>query len=136
MKSAREDDPAPVSIETEPGDVIVFDEHLMHGSVGGAHRRQWRVDFTADQQDDREELLLLTSFAHIFDVGWDGGYDVDRYPSYGDAWQKAHPQWARRLRDLGVIELARGHEAAMRSRECVEHLPALIEFVALALRVS
>ena len=115
----------------------MFDEHLTHGSVGGTYRRQWRVDFIADPLNDREEQLLLTTFVYIFDVGWDCGYDVDRYPSYGDAWQNAHPQWARRLRNLGVIELAcetrSGHA---QPRECVEHLPALIEFVALALRVS
>jgi hypothetical protein len=32
-------------IETEPGDLIVIDEHLFHASSGGAVRRQWRVDY-------------------------------------------------------------------------------------------
>lgn len=107
---------AAFAVETEPGDVIAFDEHLAHGSVGGDQRRQWRVDFIADPENPREEALLRLSFAHIFDVSWDGGYDVDRYPSYGDSWQAAHRVWAKRLRDLGVIELAREQEAVMRER--------------------
>ena len=31
-----------VVVETAPGDLVAFDEHLVHGSVGGAIRRQWR----------------------------------------------------------------------------------------------
>jgi hypothetical protein len=105
-----------VALETEPGDVIAFDEHLRHGSAGGEHRHQWRVDFIADPVDDRERELVRASFAHIFDVDWDGGYDADRAPSYGVYWQHTHPAWAARLQELGVIEMAQAHEAAMRAR--------------------
>jgi Phytanoyl-CoA dioxygenase (PhyH) len=43
------------AIGTEPGDVIAFDEHLVHGSKGGRARRQWRADFLADPQNAEEE---------------------------------------------------------------------------------
>ena len=103
-----------ITIETEPGDVIIFDEHTTHGSVGGTYRRQWRSDFIADPESDDEVALLRRSFEHIFAVDWDGGYDADRYPSYGDFWKATHRQWAKRLRDLGVIDLAERQEAVMR----------------------
>ena len=106
----------PVALETQPGDIVAFDEHLTHGSVGGGDRRQWRVDFIADPCNDREEELVRRSFAQVFDIGWDGGYDALRYPSYGEFWQQAHPEWARRLDRLGVIELARAQEAVMLHR--------------------
>jgi Phytanoyl-CoA dioxygenase (PhyH) len=104
-----------LALETMPGDLIAFDEHLTHGSVGGAVRRQWRVDFIADPMDAFEEELLRATFERIFDVSWDGGDDVDRYPSYGGYWQSRDRSWTPRLRELGVYELAARHAAAVRA---------------------
>lgn len=106
-----------VALATVPGDVIVFDEHLTHGSVGGAIRRQWRVDFLADPVDSAEEALVRATFARLLDPGWDGGDDVDRYPSYGPYWQTLDRPWTARLRDLGVYTLAAHHAAAMTARD-------------------
>lgn len=103
------------AIETEPGDVIVFDEHLTHGSVGGHARRQWRVDFVADPVDDDEEARVRAYLARIYQVGWDGGYDVDRYPSYGPHWRRASRPWTERLRELGAYELADAQEDVVRA---------------------
>jgi len=36
-------DATSATVDTEPGDIIAFDEHLLHGSTGGVERRQWRV---------------------------------------------------------------------------------------------
>jgi hypothetical protein len=108
--------PEPATLETQPGDIVVFDEHLVHGSRGGQLRRQWRVDFIADPRTARETELVQRSFAHIFDVKWDGRYDVDRYPSFGDWWQGCHPEWSARLDDLGILAMAREWEAAVRER--------------------
>jgi hypothetical protein len=105
-----------LALATMPGDIIVFDEHLTHGSVGGAVRRQWRVDFVADPVDGTEEAQVRASFARLFDPDWDGGDDVDRYPSYGSYWQTLDRPWTARLRVLGVYELAARHAAAVRSR--------------------
>src|SRR5690349_16855164 len=30
-----------IALETQPGDIVVFDEHVIHGSRGGDVRRQW-----------------------------------------------------------------------------------------------
>jgi hypothetical protein len=107
---------AAVALATTPGDIVVFDEHLMHGSVGGAVRRQWRVDFIADPANSAEEALVRTTFERLFDPTWDGGDDVDRYPSYGRYWQGLDRPWTQRLRALGVYELAARHASAVRAR--------------------
>jgi hypothetical protein len=106
----------PVTVATIPGDVIVFDEHLTHGSVGGTLRRQWRVDFIADALTRAEEALVYASYARLFDPDWDAGDDVDRYPSYGPYWQTLDRPWTTRLAALGVYELAARHAAAVRAR--------------------
>ena len=106
-----------VALATSPGDVIVFDEHLTHGSVGGVVRRQWRVDFIAEPRNGAEEALVYASYARLFDLEWDAGDDVDRYPSYGPYWQTLDRPWTTQLEAMGVYELAARHAAAVRARE-------------------
>jgi hypothetical protein len=98
------------AVETEPGDVIALDEHLLHGSAGGVDRRQWRVDFVADPVDAAETARVRECFSLTFPADWDGGYDVDRYPSYGAHWRSANRPWVERLGELGVYELAEAQE--------------------------
>ncbi len=109
--------PDPMALATSPGDVIVFDEHLTHGSAGGAVRRQWRVDFIAEPRNGTEEALVYASYARLFDLDWDAGDDVDRYPSYGPYWQTLDRPWTTQLGAMGVYELAARHAAAVRARE-------------------
>jgi Phytanoyl-CoA dioxygenase (PhyH) len=100
---------APVGkvLETTPGDVIVFDEHLIHGSVGGSLRRQWRVDFVIDPRDEHEHAVAAAWFDQsIPDERHDPGYDAERYPSYGPHWQALDRTWTDRLRELGVYQRA------------------------------
>ncbi len=98
-------------IETEPGDVIVFDEHIIHGSTGGGERCQWRVDFVIDPLGPDEEELVKANFEQIFlDVRREGGYDARRYPSYGPYWQSLERPWSNRLRDLGIYQCAAAAE--------------------------
>jgi len=104
-------------LATTPGDVIVFDEHLTHGSVGGTVRRQWRVDFTVEPRNEAEEALVYAGYAKLFDLDWDAGDDVDRYPSYGPYWQTLDRPWTAPLRAMGVYELAARHAAAVRARK-------------------
>lgn len=109
--------PDAVALATSPGDVIVFDEHLTHGSVGGVVRRQWRVDFTVQPRNGDEEALVYASYARLFDLEWDAGDDVDRYPSYGPYWQTLDRPWTTPLGAMGVYELAARHAAAVRARD-------------------
>jgi hypothetical protein len=103
-----------VVVETRPVDLVAFDEHLVHGSVGGAVRRQWRIDFIVDPVDDTEAAYVRATFARIFDPTWDGGDDPDAYPSYGAHWQSLDRPWHQPLRRLGVYDLAERHREAMR----------------------
>jgi len=98
-------------IETEPGDVIVFDEHIIHGSTGGGERCQWRVDFVIDPLGPDEEELVKTNFEQVFpNAEHEPGYDARRYPSYGSYWQSLERPWSKRLRDLGVYQRAAAAE--------------------------
>jgi hypothetical protein len=102
-------------VATKPGDVIVFDEHLEHGSLGGGVRRQWRVDYVADPATEEEFSQVRSYFARIYEVGWDGGYDVDRYPNYDAHWHMNSPYRAR-LEELGALDRAHAHEDFVRRR--------------------
>ncbi|MEP7124118.1 MAG: phytanoyl-CoA dioxygenase family protein [Byssovorax sp.] len=103
-------------VATEPGDVIVFDEHLFHASAGGEIRRQWRADYVVDPADAAAEDHTEAYFAAIYPPDWDGNHDVDRFPSYGPDWRRSRRASAARLGELGVYELAARQEAFTRSR--------------------
>jgi hypothetical protein len=93
------------ALETEPGDVIIFDEHLIHGSARGRLRRQWRVDFVIDPGNERELAAVDVWFAQsIPDERLETAYDAERYPSYGPHWQALDRPWTSRLRELGVYD--------------------------------
>jgi hypothetical protein len=113
--TAAEALPAHVVV-TEPGDLILLDEHLFHASFGGGTRRQWRVDFVKAPVGAEAEELTKSYFAGIYPPDWDGGYDVDRYPSYGPDWRGSSRPAVAQLDALGVYELAVAQEAFTRSR--------------------
>jgi len=101
-------------LPTVPGDMIVFDEHLFHSSHGGTTRRQWRIDYLRDPVDTASRKSTLAYFSGIYSPTWSGGYDVDRYPSYGPAWRASSRPAVERLEALGVYELAAKHETFAR----------------------
>ncbi len=103
-------------VVTEPGDLILLDEHVLHASFGGGTRRQWRVDFVNAPVGAEAEDLTKSYFAGIYPPDWDGGYDVDRYPSYGPDWRDSSRPAVAQLDALGVYELAAAQEAFTRSR--------------------
>jgi len=53
-------------------------------------------------------------FRSIFVPGWDGGYDVDLYPTYGPFWRASGRPWLKRLDHLGAHDAAAAEEAAAR----------------------
>jgi hypothetical protein len=92
------------ALATAPGDVIIFDEHLIHGSSGGGERRQWRVDFLIDPLDrDEHSAAAAWLDQSIPDERHDPAY-TEHYPSYGPYWQARNESWSRRLRELGVFD--------------------------------
>jgi hypothetical protein len=103
-----------IAVLTRPGDAILFDEGLYHSSAGGGLRRQWRVDFAPDRRET--DGLLREWYARQFSVGWDAGYDVARYPSYGAHWRTLDARWNERLEALGAYAAAEAEEAAVLAR--------------------
>jgi hypothetical protein len=103
-------------IETTSGDLIVMDEHLFHSSSGGEIRRQWRADFLRVPTNADELKNARAYFERIYPADWDGGYDVDRYPSYGSDWRNSGRPCVAELEKLGVYDLAAKQEAFTRSR--------------------
>lgn len=106
-----------VALATQPGDVIVMDEHLFHASSGGDLRRQWRSDFIAAPVTRDEEAAARSYFKSMHAPDWDGGYDVDRYPSYGEFWRAGASQdWVVGLERIGALAAAQAEEDAARVR--------------------
>ncbi len=107
-------------IDTDPGDLIAFDERLFHASFQqpGAvvPRRQWRVDFVAAPVQPSQEPALAAWFGSLYQPDWDGGYDVDLFPSYGAHWRASGCPWVETLGRLGVYAAAGRQEDFMRSR--------------------
>ena len=103
-------------VVTEPGDLILLHEHLFHASFGGQRRRQWRADFLRAPESAEAEELTKAFFAGLYPPDWDGGYDVDRYPSYGPDWRNSSRPAVAQLDALGVYNLASAQEAFTRSR--------------------
>lgn len=95
--------PAGQPVETLPGDVIVFDEHLIHGSTGGGERRQWRVDYVIDPRGPEEHLRVQEWFGQsVPDERTETTYDATAYPSYGQHRQSLDRPWTARLAELGL----------------------------------
>jgi hypothetical protein len=90
-----------VVVATQPGDVIAFDEHLLHSSTGGGARLQWRADYVRDDGD------VAGYYADIFPAEWPRTYDAAKFPSYGPSWLASSRPCVARLRALGVYDLAR-----------------------------
>jgi Phytanoyl-CoA dioxygenase (PhyH) len=115
MDEADRADRAAVSVETVPGDVIAFDEHLLHSSAGGGVRHQWRVDFVARPVGADERERVARYFAAMFSPDWDGGYDIDLYPTYGAHWRRScSPTDDELLEAVGAYAAADQEEATSR----------------------
>lgn len=104
-----------VALSTAPGDLIVMDERLLHASTGGKQRRQWRVDFVPDPASAEEEGAMHALLDQTFPPDWDGGYDAEAFPSFGDDWRRVAGAAAARLDALGATRRAAVQERFMRS---------------------
>ena len=110
-------DPDAVALPTRPGDLILLDEHTRHGSEGGSSRRQWRADYVALPETPAEDAVLRAYVGATFSPGWDGGYDVDHYPSFGRPLLQALDPAARAmLEQSGALAAAAREEAYVRAK--------------------
>jgi Phytanoyl-CoA dioxygenase (PhyH) len=98
--------------ETQPGDVIAFDWHTWHASVGGRDRRQWTISYAKDPATSDEAGRLRDFLASLVPDG-DQPFDHHANPCYDRHWldpDSAHPDRAAlsaRMRQLGVFEIAK-----------------------------
>ncbi len=91
------------AVDTQPGDVIVFDEHLIHGSRGGQVRHQWRIDFVVDPRDGAEVEATLAWYEQSLPTAEpEAGYDATLYTSWGAFWRSLERPWSNSLRRLGL----------------------------------
>lgn len=101
--------PVPATVlETEPGDVLAFDVHLRHSSVGGERRLAWRTEYLewpglGEPERMRAVRDLITDAAEHTDLG----FDTTTWPAWkewaaGAAASPARQVAVERLRLLGV----------------------------------
>lgn len=94
-------------LDSEPGDVIVFDLHLFHASVRGKDRRQWTITYYRDPSTPGEAMTYRRRMADSVAPGHgsSGEYDVEAYPFFEPEWL-ASPErgpFVGRMRKLGVL---------------------------------
>ena len=80
----------------------------------GSARRQWRVDYLCVPVGSEEFILTKSYFDRLYEREWDGGYDVDRFPSYGPDWRRSGRAAVTQLEAVGVYEAASAHETFIR----------------------
>jgi hypothetical protein len=70
------------------------------------------VDYVAD--DGGDDATRRAYYEAQYAIGWDGGYDAERFPSYGPAWRALDARWNERLDALGAYAAAAAEELFMR----------------------
>ena len=102
-----------VALETQPGDVIAFDAHLFHGSVGGARRLAWTVEYLPwPGLGDAERMGAVRDYVDVVVPGGPVGGEAGAAAAWAE-WA-ADPATSRpsrqvaiqRLRLLGVAGLS------------------------------
>jgi hypothetical protein len=95
--------------DTSPGDVIAFDLHTWHASVGGRDRLAWTAVYQRRPETTAERDRALRSVRDSFEQAF-RGFDRDRYPVWRDwlggagAYPRRAPVIAR-MRQAGVLDL-------------------------------
>jgi hypothetical protein len=98
------------AISSQPGDLIVFDEHLFHASAHGHNRRQWAASYVIDPTEPGEEAAVRRYLASQF-VADRLDYDPRPYPHYDDVFRASAPRrWVEQLEHLGGFEAAAAEE--------------------------
>ncbi|MBO0692426.1 MAG: phytanoyl-CoA dioxygenase family protein [Acidimicrobiaceae bacterium] len=107
---AGHDDYPGVVVDSQPGDVVAFDLHSFHSSVGGTDRLAWAIEYLANPTSDEERDKTLRWLADAFEQEF-RGFDLQRFPTWRD-WI-ANPdhlprraEVIERMRSTGVFDLA------------------------------
>jgi len=94
---------------TTPGDVIAFDVHTWHASIGGRDRLAWTVTYQRCPETAEERERTLRSAEDSFEQAF-RGFDRRRYPVWRDWLQDTAAPPGRapvieRMRRAGVLDL-------------------------------
>ncbi len=94
-------------ITSRPGDVIVFDEHLWHASIGGRNRLQWSATYVLDPATPEEGRAVSAYLDSQFSADRQLDYDPAHYPYYSDRFRAESPaRWITQLEQLGAFAAA------------------------------
>ena len=98
-----------VVVETRPGDVVAFDLHTFHATLGGRDRLAWVIEYLAVPEDEDERSKTLRWIADSFEQEF-RGFDRDRYPMWRDWLANSFDDQRRaaiidRLRDAGILDV-------------------------------
>lgn len=101
---ARYTDYPGVAVETQPGDVVAFDLHTFHASVGETDRLAWTIEYLAEPSDDEERAKTRRWMADAFEQDF-RGFDRHRYPIWRD-WLADPDPLPRRAEMIGRMHAA------------------------------
>ncbi len=94
---------------SRPGDVIAFDLHTFHATVGGRDRLAWATEYLVVPEGEDSGAKTIRWMADSFEQAF-RGFDRERYPVWRD-WL-ANPENAsrravviERLRRAGILDL-------------------------------
>ncbi len=98
-----------VVVASHPGDVIAFDLHTFHASMGGCDRLAWATEYLAVTAGEESTQRTLRCMADAFEQKF-RGFDRERYPVWRDwlANSASNPRRAtiiERLRAAGILDL-------------------------------
>ena len=98
-----------VVVPSLPGDVIAFDLHTFHASVGGRDRLAWATEYLAVPDDEESGARTIKWMADAFEQGF-RGFDRERYPVWRDWLANPFDDLRRaaiieRLRHAGTLDL-------------------------------
>jgi Phytanoyl-CoA dioxygenase (PhyH) len=99
-----------VVVPSRPGDVIAFDLHTFHATVGGRDRLSWGIEYLAIPDSAETKTKVQHWMADDFEQA-ERGFDRERYPMWRD-WLANPGDNPRRaeiiesLRAAGILELA------------------------------
>lgn len=97
-----------LELATDPGDLIIMDERLLHRSTSADRRRQWRVDYLPVPRTPTQRAVVRGYFKEL--LAGDDGYDRDRYPSYGAHWRTSSRPSNAVLGALGAYDAWPGNK--------------------------
>jgi hypothetical protein len=94
-----------VALETSPGDVVVFDPRVHHGSWGGRSRLRWSVDYAGmvGADDDAARAKLVALIEDLSDWPTTPAWPTWSQWAAGAGGTEARRRAIATLHDLGVL---------------------------------